>query len=148
MKTATKTIRAIHINPHTKSVAFLDVQPDFASLRPVLNCQTIERVSMGMGVHAWIDEDGTLVDDWSKQGWTRFAGHLILAGHILLTGMDQDGEPVDMPSEVPIMEVSNMLDFMDHKKVRLPGTSITSIGPDGKLVTEFLGPQWRTHRNH
>lgn len=144
----TISIKAILIEPKAKTVRAIDLEPDLDALRTHLLCDTVQAVDLGEGVTAWIDDEGVL-KDWDEQGFTDFAGVLTLAGNVVLTGTNPDDNSMaNFPDEVGIELVRSAVRFIPPQEAEFPGTSIVTIGEDGKPRTEFIGPEVLTYENH
>ena len=140
------TIRAILVNPIAKTVTEIQMLNDFDNMKAEhIGCELAEVMDFGEGVDAWIDEEGML-KNWDDQGFTKFAGVVTLAGNVVLTGR-KNGDMAALPDHITAELVRDMAVFVPPKAVRVPGTKITTIEPDGTLKTESIGPEELTYEN-
>lgn len=56
-------MRGILIDPVEKTVTEIETAGDLDALYALLDCTTVERVSLGAGQDLWIDEEGLLKDE-------------------------------------------------------------------------------------
>lgn len=144
----THTIRAIVINPTTKSVTEIQMPCDFDTMkREYIKCDMAEVMDFGEGVDAWFDEEGML-KDWDAVGFTNFAGAITLAGNVVLIGRDAENEMANLPVTVTVEEVTELAIFTDPKKVKVKGASITTFAADGTPTTVSIGPENLTYKDH
>lgn len=144
----TSTLRAIHINPFAQSVAEVAMPDDFEAVkRDFLQCDLADCIHLGGGVDAWVDDEGTLIN-WDAQGFVRLGGQITLAGHVMLTGVNERcGVWADLPAHITVAHVRALCQFLTPQEVELPGDSITTFDSEERTTTEYLGPQVRTYDN-
>lgn len=122
---------------------------DFNTMkRDFIKCDMAEVLDFGEGVDAWFDEEGMLVEDWDEQGFTLFAGYQTLAGNVVLTGRDAERDLADLPDDITVELLQGMSEFLPAKKVRVPGTTLTTMDKDGNVKVEHIGPKELTYDNH
>lgn len=148
-------IRIIFINPFAKVIEERWIKPDFEAMKAdLMGCDYAQPIELGGGVVAWVDENGLLMEDWSKQGFTAFLAPgvggdpLTLAGNIVLAGEGPDGDLASIPEFMNAEVVAQTIRPVEPKDARLPGPKMTVIGPDGSHETIPLGPEWLTFDNH
>jgi hypothetical protein len=152
-------MRAIHINPWNKSVREIDLDDDgdsitYNALRHAVfhgrehALGYIDRVDLGSGVDAWIDEEGMLIP-WDEQrflalhppGLKHFGQ--TLAGHVVLTGADGWGNSVALPDNVIVELVCACVQWLDAREVTVPAPKVYSMDPKtGEKVLEHDGGTW------
>lgn len=134
------TIKAIHIDPFTKTIRQIDMPNDFERMKAeLLQCDWAEAVDLGEGVTAWVDEEGLLID-WDKQAFCCFILHeQTLAGHIVMTGTSQDGDMGDLPADIDVEFVTGMVRWLKPQDVSVPAPTTTTFEPDGTTKTEPIG---------
>ena len=148
MTNAQQTIRAILIEPLTKSVKLIDMPRDFEAMkRDLLKCDMADAVRLGGGIVAWIDEEGML-KDWDAQGFTQFGADLTLAGNIVLTSENAQGDMTSLPNEFTPFIAKSVISFIDAQNVRVPGTTMTTWDEAGKARIEHIGPAELTYNDH
>lgn len=156
-------MRAIHINPWSKSITEIDIEDDgenmtYDGLRsavfPSRNRARgyIERVSLGRGISAWIDEEGILVN-WDEQRFLNLhplgqpRQGITLAGHVILTGDDDWGNTIALPASVTVENLRLMVQWLDAREVTVPGTKVYSVDEKtGQRRTEYDAGTW-TYQN-
>lgn len=138
MATNQPTVRAIIINPITKTVIESQVTTDFNALkRDVLNCDLAQVLNIGGGVDAWIDEEG-LFKDWDEVGFTTFNGATQpWAGVIVLMGR-ANGGMANLPAFVTVDDVVGRITFTKPEAVVIPPTTLTTFEDDGTAVTRDI----------
>ena len=143
-------VRVIVINPFMRTIEETDMPNNFEIMkRDYIKCDLAQVIDFGAGVDAWIDEEGLLVDNWDRQGFTQFAGgNQPFAGVIVLTGRSSSRDLADLPAFMTVELVASTVSFVDPKDVRIPGMTLTTFGNNGKPVTEHIGPEWLTYDNH
>lgn len=145
----TNTIRVIVINPMLKTIEEVAMPNDFKAMkRDYIKCDTAEVLDFGEGVDAWFDEEGLLVEDWDLQGFTLFAGYQTLAGNVVLAGRDAERDLADLPAGITVALIEEMSEFIPAKKVKVPGTTLTTQNPDGSINVEHIGPKYLTYDKH
>lgn len=154
------TIKVIVVNPIAGTVVCVQMLNDFEGMKAnVIGCEVAEVIDCGapdgesVNVLAWIDEEGTL-KDWDSVGWTELAGGaMTLAGNIVFTGPTDESEEgggamTDLPDYFDVTWAEAMCRFIQAKDVKLPGVSITTVGEDGDVKTDHIGPKERTYETH
>ena len=144
------TIKAILIDPFNKTVTAIDMPNDFDAMKSdFIKCDLAEAVEFGEGVTGWIDEEG-LLKNWDDQAFTLISGSVTLAGRIVLTGSDDEGDMADLPEGIDLEFVTSMADFkfIPPQEVRVPGSKFITINPDGTEEVTPLGPDVLTYENH
>jgi hypothetical protein len=146
-------MRAIHINPWNKSITEIDLDDDgdgciaYEALRaavfhgrPSRQHGYIDRIHLGNGVDAWVDEDGFMIP-WDEQRFCalhppglRRLGQSA-AGHVILTGTDGWGSSLALPSNIIIELVQASVTWLDAREVTCPALKIYSVDPETGVKT-------------
>lgn len=157
MTNTTHNIRAIVIDPFTKSVYdhTMNAGEDggYHELRRIIGCDIVQRVSLGGRVDAWIDDEG-LLTDWDTQAFCKLVSptdpeqSITLAGKVVLLSHNGRGDSISLPWMMTKELVERTVQWVEPKDARFPGTTFTTFGPDGSMRTEHVGPEWLTYDNH
>lgn len=152
-------MRAIHINPWTKTVAEIDLDDDgegcitYDSLRAAVfhgssHPGYIEHVDLGGGVDAWIDEEGMLVP-WDEQRFVALhppgqpRDGRSFAGHVILTSNDGWGGSVGLPAHITLWLIKQTVQWLDAREVTVDAPKVYTQDPaTGELTLEHDQGTW------
>lgn len=153
-----KTIKAILIDPHAKTVSHCDVELDahhssYEGLRDLIFKYSegkglLQAVNVGGNHSLYIDEEGLLMD-WDSQAFFsmgRAAQSMTLAGVAVLMSDTIDGDTG--PCTIPIEFVQAVVRWMPPSEVRVPAPYMETMNDDGSVNREYIaGVQEWTYEN-
>jgi hypothetical protein len=153
-------MRAIHINPWTKTISEIDLDDDgegcitYNALRAAVfhgreRAQGfIDRVDLGGNIDAWVDEEGVLIP-WQEQRFCALhplgkpQDGITLAGHVILTGHDGWGGTTALPDNIIVDLVHRTVQWLDAREVTVPAPKVYSVDTKtGEKVLEHDEGTW------
>ena len=112
------TVKAILIDPITQTITALDIANDMGALAcGHVACAVMTSTDFGEGVMAWHDKHGMDMRA-PTDGLTSFAGLLLLAGRVVLTGTPTAEGLTDLPLDIDCAYMSDMAQFIPAKRAR------------------------------
>jgi hypothetical protein len=145
---STTMLRAIHIDPFTKTIREVEVatnaegDADYEALRSFVfqgrERGYIELSNLGGDHCIVIDEEGVLCD-WDTQAFFslgRRESAATFAGHGLLMRKTDDGCLTD--STLPLSLVQSLCTWLDPREVTIPAPVLQTVAPDGTVELEYL----------
>lgn len=136
-----KKIAAILIDPVAKTVGFTEIDPGLAGLRKAIGITgCVQEICLARNLALWIDEEGRLKDDlfhgWHVPGWGLDQP---VMGRGVITGIDADGENVDIPKGVTPVDVLRLVvaDWFEGQAPE-PRIQVTTSGDPCSMCGNFI----------
>lgn len=136
---------AILIDPAKRTVSQVDVPSDWDSVKALIGADLLETPSLGDGVFAYVDEEGSF-KDWDTVGVFLLAGGLQLWGKTVLAGRvpGDSGDVDDLPVRYTLESIRNIVEWLDPKNVVCKGAQFIVYDKEGtEKRRERLGPDRR-----
>jgi hypothetical protein len=133
-----KMLRALAINPHTRTITEVQLEDSlqgmYAAMRQADHqfTGTIEAVRLGPGVTCWVDEEGNLSD--GRIVWSFGHGGQKLTGGALLTGETESGETESLSLEISATVIEAIVNWTG-----LVSTGCFEPGSEGYVEHPIFG---------
>lgn len=106
-------MRAILIDPTTRTICEVDYNGDYKTIATTLGCSIYTVMHVGNGVDMFLDDEGLLTYP-NPHGYFKMRGYDgILAGKALITGTDMEGNTIACPPWVNVDETRRIVSFID-----------------------------------